>query len=163
MSELLIAAPTGSPAAQMTDDGELEMIRKEKGDVCLRGPCLQAGEAGGRGRLAQSSGAKIHSRFRCACIGGETGNERKRKRKREAFLETRRFLPSDPWKRAEDRLPGRLETRKIISSMARGIRSGGFLFRYTFRHLGEEFLTGRTCWRDRRVAWSKCPLFYCLD
>ena len=31
MSELLIAAPTGSPAAQMTDDGELEMIRKEKG------------------------------------------------------------------------------------------------------------------------------------
>ena len=32
MSELLIAAPTGSPAAQMTDDGELEMIRKEKGE-----------------------------------------------------------------------------------------------------------------------------------
>jgi len=34
-------------------------------------------------------------------------------------LETRRFLPSDPWKRAADRLPGRLETRKIIFSMAR--------------------------------------------
>ena len=77
MSELLIAAPTGSPAAQMTDDGELEMIRKEKGDGCLRGPCLQAGEEGRGGWLAQSPGAKIHSRFRCASIGGETGNERK--------------------------------------------------------------------------------------
>ena len=32
MPEVLIAEPTGSPAAQMTDDGELEMIRKEKGE-----------------------------------------------------------------------------------------------------------------------------------
>ena len=77
MSELLIAAPTGSPAAQMTDDGELEMIRKERGDGCLRRPCLQAGEEGSGGWLAQSPRAKIHSRFRCASIGGETGNERK--------------------------------------------------------------------------------------
>ena len=77
MSELLIAAPTGSPAAQMTDDGELEMIRKEKGDGCLRGPCLQAGEEGRGCWLAQSPGAKIYSRFRYASIGGGTGNERK--------------------------------------------------------------------------------------
>jgi hypothetical protein len=32
MPEVLIAEPTGSPAALMTDDGELEMIRKEKGE-----------------------------------------------------------------------------------------------------------------------------------
>ena len=32
MPEVLIAEPTGSPAAQMTDDGEMEMIRKEKGE-----------------------------------------------------------------------------------------------------------------------------------
>ena len=114
MSELLIAAPTGSPAAQMTDDGELEMIRKEKGDGCLRGSCLQSREEGRGCWLAQSPGAKIYSRFRYASIGGETGNERKRNRKRRAFLETKRSLPSDPWKRAADRLPGRLETKMCI-------------------------------------------------
>ena len=55
MPELLIAELTGSPAALMTDDGELEMIRKEKGDGCLRGPCLQAGEEG-RGCLPTPTG-----------------------------------------------------------------------------------------------------------
>ena len=145
MPEVLIAAPTGSPAAQMTDDGELEMIRKERGDGCLRRPCLQAGEEGRGCWLAQSPGAKIYSRFRCASIGGETGNERKRNRKREAFLETKRFLPSDPWKRAADRLLGRLETKPLNSSMARESVRAAFCSDKLFVGSGGGFLTKLPC------------------
>jgi hypothetical protein len=66
------------------------------------------------GRLAESAGEEICPHFRCACIGGETGNERKRKWKRTAFLETRRYLTPEPWKRAADRFWEWVETRDLV-------------------------------------------------
>ena len=59
--------------------------------------------------------------------------------KREAFLETKRSLPSDPWKRAADRFRERLKTKPLNSSMAReSVRAGDSL---------------RNCPVDRIAEW----------